>query len=431
MAKNEVKVNMSAEERLNQESLTPLQIQMVLERAFAAGKNGLRTIPICLCGNPGIGKSQMVQQAAAKLGAELYEVRVALAVDSSDFTGLPLIDKRIDSNGRVYDARTLYSRPELLPFMSKDEDGKFVSDNKLRVVFFDEVNRGADPSITNAIFQLLTEYKLGTHQLYPNTVIVLAINPENTGYMVNEMCPALVNRMAFLYIKPDLQQWLDYARTKNIDNNILAFVESFPQHFSQSGVSDLEDADKRFCTPRAWFNVNNMLTAMNFDWSDSNDITVATKLISGIVGFAAATSFVNFCKTQVEDRIISGDKIVNAYDTDSSLKAKILATGPQGRIYTSDKSIQTANNALELLAGTLDRSATKQQVANFLNFLVDLDPEVTASVVNSITKSDYNDWFSWVVNTHILTDMDLCKLWIKIKEMSTNMGMGSSKKLGK
>ena len=423
-------VVLSAEERLNQESLTPIQIQLVLERAFAAGKRGLRTIPICLCGNPGIGKSQIVYEIAHKLGAEVYEIRVATAVDSSDFTGLPVIDKRSDANGMMYDARTLYSRPELLPFMRKDEDGKFITDNKLRVVFFDEVNRGADPSITNAIFQLLTEYKLGTHQLYPNTVIVLAINPENTGYMVNEMCPALVNRMAFLYIKPDLQQWLDYARTKNIDNNILAFVESFPQHFSQSGVSDTEDADKRFCTPRAWFNVNNMLTAMNFDWADSNDITIATKLLSGIIGFAAATSFVNFCKTQVEDRIISGDKVINAYNTDSSIKAKIVAVGPHGRVYTSDKAIQTANNALEQLVNTLDRNATVQQVKNFFTFLSDLDPEVTASIVNSMTKN-YDDWFSWLVQNLIINDRDLSDLWLKIKSMGTNMGLGSQKTLGR
>lgn len=421
---------LSAEERLEKESLTPNEIKKVLLKNFEAVKKGMKVIPVCLCGNPGIGKSQIVQQAAKESGADLYEVRVALAVDSSDFTGLPVIDRATDSKGRLFDARTTYSRPDILPFMPKDENGQYISDDKLRVIFFDEVNRGADPSITNAIFQLLTEYKLGTHKLYPNTAIVLAINPENTGYMVNEMCPALVNRQAFLYIKPDLAQWIAYANANNIDPNITSFVSTFKDFFSCSGVSEEEGADKRFPTPRAWFNVNNTLEAMQFDWRDPADNLLAVKVISGIVGFQVATSFVNFCKTQADDRLIPGEKIVRCYDTDTSIRAKILATDKNGaRVYDNTKCIQTAKLALDELVSALNQDATSQHIKNFLTFLLDIDSEITTTIVDTITK-DHTDWFSWCMNTYISEEKDISDLWFQVKGASKSMGLGSAKTLG-
>lgn len=421
---------LSMEERIQQESLTPNEIKKVLIKDFQAVKNGMRVIPVCLCGNPGIGKSQIVQQAAKEAGAELFEVRVALAVDSSDFTGLPVIDRATDSKGRLFDARTTYSRPDILPFMPKDENGQYISDDKLRVIFFDEVNRGADPSITNAIFQLLTEYKLGTHKLYPNTAIVLAINPENTGYMVNEMCPALVNRQAFLYIKPDLAQWIAYANANNIDPNITSFVGTFPKFFSESGVSEEEGADKRFPTPRAWFNVNNTLESMQFDWRDPSDSVLAAKVLSGIIGFQAATAFVNYCKTQVDERLIPGDKIVRCYDTDSSLKAKIVAVDKNGaRVYDNTKVIQTANLALEELVSALNQDATGQHVKNFFHFLLDIDSEIATTIIDTITK-DHTDWLTWCMNEHITADKEISDLWFQVKSAGTSMGLGATKTLG-
>ena len=421
---------LTQEERIEKESLTPNEIKRVLVKNFEAVKKGHRVIPICLCGNPGIGKSQIVQQAAQESGADMYEVRVALAVDSSDFTGLPVIDRHVASDGKLYDSRTVYSRPELLPFMPKDENGNYISDDKLRVIFFDEVNRGADPSITNAIFQLLTEYKLGTHKLYPNTAIVLAINPENTGYMVNEMCPALVNRQAFLYIKPDLAQWIAYANVNSIDPNITSFVSTFPKFFSESGVSEEEGADKRFPTPRAWFNVDSILQAHQYDWADPADATLAAKVISGIIGFAAATAFVNFCKTQVDDRLIPGEKIIRQYDTDTTLKAKVTSLDKNGnRAYDNTKALQTANLAMEELVSALDRDATAQHVKNFFTFLLDIDSEIAATIINTLTK-EYTDWLTWCTNEYISQDKDISDLWFQVKGAGKTMGLGASKSLG-
>lgn len=386
---------------LTANELTPSQITMLLRKVFAKGGHPM---PICLCGKPGIGKSQSIQQVCKEFGVSFengnyHEIRASMVVDSSDLTGLPVVTKKLrvlQGSSEEYEPTTMYSRPDQLPI-----DTPSLSDeerNKLHVIFFDEINRSSDPSIMNAIFQVTTEFKIGPHKLLPNVIILLALNPEAEGYLVNSMDPALINRLCFLFMNTSFADWKAYAERKGINQGIIDFLEAHRDLLSHDGIIKTDGADKRFPTPRAWENVNRQIELFGFDFDSDNkeEQDIAYKVVAGVIGEQTAIDFVTFMRTNANARPFTGEQIVNGYLANTRIQNTIKAVDSKGlRKYDTTKVQQTLAGVQDMIKKEQSKLSEKQ-LANILGFLVDIPVEQSMSFQNMLTVdigSDFTNWF--------------------------------------
>lgn len=413
-------------------SITTKEAKALLDMTFRAGGHPM---PLCFCGDPGVGKSQIIQETCRKFGVTkengtYHEVRLSTCVDSADITGLPYIRKQaITVDGKVveYAHETIYSKPKNLPFLSYDEHGKLIPDDRLHVLFFDEVNRSADPSIMNAIFQILTEYSVANHEIVPNCIILLAMNPENTGYAVNEMCPALINRMNIQYIRADRQSWLEWARGDgNVSKLVTDFIDNNPKYFVHSGIITNEGQDKRFFTPRAWTNLDkHLIRRAHLSYRTTSEASFAIKMIAGYVGWQAATQFVSFARTNAEDRPLTGEEILKNYSKAADMQNKVQALDDNGnRAYDAAKTSTT----LQSLEDEFKSRGTKIKVSELKNmclFLSHIAPESALTFQNFLVQGldqGFTEWFF----TQIGNNEELAELWAKLKDGVTEAGVGNN-----
>ena len=123
--------------------MRPAQILIVLNNEFESA--GDQHTPVMLWGPPGVGKSQMVAQAAKRHGVPVIDVRLS-QLEPSDLRGIPF---------RVGDL-VEWAVPALLP----DEKRHGPSG----VLFLDEIT-SAPPSVSAAAYQLILDRRLGEYQV--------------------------------------------------------------------------------------------------------------------------------------------------------------------------------------------------------------------------------------------------------------------------
>lgn len=402
---------------LQANELNPNQIHNLLTKVFEKGGHPM---PICLCGKPGIGKSAVVKQVCREFNVsenEYHEIRASMVVDSSDLTGLPCITKKLKTGASIteeLEPTTMYSRPQALPI---DHSGLTEQErNKLHVIFFDEINRSSDPSIMNAIFQVTTEWRVGTHKLLPNVIILLALNPEAEGYLVNSMDPALINRLCFLFMNADFPSWKEYAKKHNINEGVLEFLELHREQLSHDGIIKTDGADKRFPTPRAWENVSKLIDTFGFEFDKDNkeDCDLSYKVIAGAVGEQASIDFCTFMRTSLNSRPYTGQEIVEQYLKNPRMQNVVRATDSKGvRKYDTTKVQQTLTGITDIVRKEREKLSVLS-LANILAFMVDIPVENSMAFQNMLTvdiDSQFTNWFFTTVNS----DKSLSAMWRKLQ----------------
>lgn len=413
---------------LENQELKPKQIQGILRSVFAAKGHPQ---PICICGKPGLGKSQIIQQVCKEFGVSYengnyHEIRASLVVDSSDLVGLPIINKKIATDKgvtREFDQTMKYSVPDVLPVVRAGMTEEEL--NKTHVIFFDEINRSSDPAVMNAIFQLTTEYRVGPHQLLPNTIVFLALNPEAEGYLVNSMDPALINRICFLFMNTDFFDWKEYAESKGFFPGVIDFLNDNKDMLSHDGILKNEGQDKRFPSPRAWENVSKAIGLFNFDFTTKNkeQQNIAFKVISGIVGYEAATKFVSFMRTNYDDRPLSGDEVASKYIASTYMQNKVRATDNKGmRTYDTTKVQITLDGIKNIVMKNKDK-VTNKQLLNILAFMCDIPVEQSLSFQNVLISDIDTDFTNWFF-TKVSSNDSLSKLWKTLQTETKKFSVG-------
>jgi|GEM_PF-6122624 len=187
---------------------------------------GVKIRPLYIEGHSGVGKTQIIQQAASEIGRQLGEP-VACQIlnlqfcERPDFMGLPMISPR---------GETVFARPAILP-----KEGK-------GLLFLDEANR-VDSEIRSGLLTLLEDRNINGHQLGDNWMIVLAGNPpEGAGdngdsgtYEVGEFDIALSDRMARVQVVPVLDEIEKYFRGKYPKHLLLELFEMAPEIIDLDG----------------------------------------------------------------------------------------------------------------------------------------------------------------------------------------------------
>ena len=156
-------------------------------------------VPPLLVGPMGVGKSWIPKEAAKELGIACIDLRLAQQ-EVGDLTGLPRRDGK----------RTVWSRPEWWP---EDPTSK-------GILFLDELNR-APVDVLQAVFQLVGEWKLHTHVLPSEWIIVSAMNPDNGSYQVDSLDIAMLRRFCQIKVLPSSGEWVRWAERYGIDHRII------------------------------------------------------------------------------------------------------------------------------------------------------------------------------------------------------------------
>jgi hypothetical protein len=175
---------------------------------------------------PGVGKSEMVYQAASEAGLPCRSL-LGTQIAPEDVSGIP----------RIVGERSVFCPPRIL-LPEKPEPF---------CLFLDELPACA-PDVQKAFYSLLLERRLGEHALPTGTWVVSAGNRAQDRALVRALSSALVNRVTILHVRVDPQEWLDWATANRVRADILSFISYMPDALMRAVPVEPQP----FSTPRAW-----------------------------------------------------------------------------------------------------------------------------------------------------------------------------------
>ncbi len=170
-------------------------------------------LPVLLRGPHGIGKSEFLETYAEQRGLQIFVLDLSL-LEATDLTGIPYIQ----------DGLTYFAPPSTLPPGDSTQPCMLV---------LEELNR-CDRSVRQPCLQLLTTRRLNDYKLPPQCFLAACINPDDAGYEVDSLDPALASRFVTLNVVPDHAAWLLWAREHGLFAGLVRFVEKFSQAFDRA-----------------------------------------------------------------------------------------------------------------------------------------------------------------------------------------------------
>ena len=208
--------------------MRPAQILIVLDHEIRSTQGGHHT-PVMLWGAPGVGKSQMVAQAARKHDARVIDIRLS-QLEPSDLRGIPF------RSGEQVE----WAIPSMLPDVNRH--------GNTGVLFLDEIT-SAPPSVSAAAYQLILDRQLGNYQVPTGWAIVAAGNRQGDRGVTYTMPAPLANRFSHFEVDINLDDWVTWAYASDIDERIIAFLRFRPEL-----LFDFDPAHNpvAFPSPRSW-----------------------------------------------------------------------------------------------------------------------------------------------------------------------------------
>jgi len=208
--------------------MRPAQLLRVLDREFLGTAEGHHT-PVMLWGPPGVGKSQMVAQIAARHAVPMIDIRLS-QMEPSDLRGIPFRQGE----------RVEWAVPAMLPDTERHGPSG--------VLFLDEIT-SAPPMVSAAAYQLILDRRLGDYRLPDGWAIFAAGNRQGDRGLTYSMPAPLANRFSHFEVETHLDDWVDWAYASGIDERIIAFLRFRPEL-----LFDFDPAHNpvAFPSPRSW-----------------------------------------------------------------------------------------------------------------------------------------------------------------------------------
>lgn len=205
--------------------------------------------PVLLLGAPGIGKTQIMEQAARECGVALVAYTITHHTRQSAI-GLPFISKK-EYGGREYSA-TEYTMSEIVASIYNRMSETGLSEG---ILFIDEINCVSE-TLAPAMLQFLQCKSFGNHEIPKGWVIVAAGNPPEYNKSVREFDVVTLDRVKKILVEPDYQTWREYAYKENMHPAILSYLELRNNCFYQMETTI---DGKQFATPRGWEDLSRMM----------------------------------------------------------------------------------------------------------------------------------------------------------------------------
>ena len=317
-------------------------------------KTAINTIPllparqaIMIRGPHGIGKSQIFQQIADKLGMELIDRRLSQMTEG-DLLGLP----------ELSDGVTRFCPPDW--FMAACKAPK--------IILLDEFNRGT-PEILNTAMQITLDFELNGNKLHPETRVYAAINA-SAEYSVNELDFAQADRFWTIDLEPTVEDWLTWATDTGVDGVLVDFIRQNPGHLRAKGQME---PGKVYPSQRSWDKLNQALRKTGLDLQAQGVPDLLYPLSIGFVGLEASIAFRDFVKNY--ENILSAEDILNEWKKAKGKVAKLSA----------DKQ-----NALldKLINHCKGNPWSDDQMDNVTAFVKSISQEMTISFFNKVMETN-------------------------------------------
>lgn len=241
-------------------TVSPSSAKAAIRKAFKKRR------PLFLWGAPGIGKSDIVHQLGAEIGAHVIDIRLSLW-EPTDIKGIPYFDSNAN--------KMVWAPPSELP------DLEMAAKYSSIILFLDEMNSAA-PSVQAAAYQLILNRRVGTYHLPDNVVIIAAGNREGDRGVTYRMPAPLSNRFVHLEMQVNWDDYFEWATENRIHRDVVGFLT-----FSKKDLNDFDpkSASRAFATPRSWSFVSELLD------DDDVDSDTLTDLVAGAVGEGLAIKF--------------------------------------------------------------------------------------------------------------------------------------------
>ena len=229
-----------------------------------------RLPPLMVWGAPGIGKSSIFRDAAARRGIGFIDVRLAQR-EPVDVRGLPVPD----GDGVKWLVSSEWPR-----------------DPKSRgIILFDEIT-AADRSLQVAAYEFILDRRLGDlYRVPPGWFICAAGNRVSDRAVATTMSSALANRFMHVELAGDAESWGAWAIAAGVHPSVTAFIRFRPAClFRQEG----ENLERGWPSPRAWERVGHMVALFG------DDVPLLRIAVNGLVGEKAGVEFMAFRKANAQ-----------------------------------------------------------------------------------------------------------------------------------
>ena len=251
-----------------------------------------------LRGEPGIGKSSLLEAIASGLGYEYAYIDVP-NMDLGDIA-MPVIDHETKTTRYYPNARFK------------------VHEGKPLVVMLDEFTKGAEP-VKNMLHPMLEKAnpRLGDLPLSKDTIVFMTGNLTTDGVGDSLKAHSLNRVVSVTISKPDADQWIEWAINKGIEPEVIAWVNQYPH--ALASYTDPAQADNPYIyNPRkpqsAFVSPRSLETASNIvSTRKDNDPDAVIAALSGAVGEAAARDMQAYI--EFSDQLPTWEQIIAHPDT--------------------------------------------------------------------------------------------------------------------
>lgn len=310
-------------------------------------------VPVCIWGRHGIGKTQIVKDLAARLGAAFAYIAPAQFEEMGDLLGMPQV-----AENALGERVSRFAPPDWVP--RQEGPG---------VLLIDDVNR-ADDRILRGLMQLLQNYELVSWRLPAKWYIVLTANPDGGDYSVTPMDDAMLSRMLHVTLEWNLDAWLNWAARAGVDQRGIAFVQAYP-----------ELVDGTRTTPRTLVQFFQSIAPI----ADlSKELSLVRMLAEGCLDPETSAAFLSFIRSELP-QLIAPEDLLGAGDF-SEIAQKLRAQVEQPVKRLDILSILSARLLAYLEQG---KGWTPAQLANLEQFLL-LDlipPDLRFRLAQSLANS--------------------------------------------
>lgn len=242
--------------------MKPQSLLSLLSGAFRNGRK------VLIKGAPGIGKSDIVAQAATAAGSDLVLMHPAVS-DPTDYKGMPAI---------------VGAAAEFLPF---GDLNRLIKAERPTVAFLDDIGQ-APVAVQAALMQLILARRVNGHVLSPHVTFCGATN--DTRHLAG--CSGLIEPVksrwdTIVELEPSIDDWTTWALDSGLVPELVAFIRFRPALLS--AFKPTKELTNSPC-PRTWASVGKWLA----------DGVKDLEVLSGCVGEGAAAELIAFLQLAAE-----------------------------------------------------------------------------------------------------------------------------------
>jgi hypothetical protein len=352
---------------------------------------------ICVVGEAGIGKSQVVAQVAHDIGASIYDIRTAHY--GLVGTGIPSTK---DSPEGYFDL--------LVPSV-------FPKKGEKSIMLFEEINQGLQHSIA-MFFSLVEDRRMFNYFLPDEAIVVALMNPATAQYMVTQIenNAALRRRLKWFYALESFKDWVDHAasdrfhesdrkcfedgKTRPCHAGVLDFIKQYPKSLYDKKA---QQEGKQYICPATVQTVS--LDALMLEkMGKPLDDEFALCRFGSSIGMHMATQLVEHLK----------DNRTAVRAEDVILHYKKLARKPVRLLLSKSEQEKITELNINVLTYMFSlRPDVNTTAKNFVMYLEDLPNEMRVSILSQLKKfADENKATDYLFD--LMRQVQTHKSWIKI-----------------